>query len=118
MRVKIATAGDGACFGGGEGIGVTGVKYLKGAARLGRERRTAGCNEVLAVMVVVLDGCDRHGSGPAPAHALALFGSQARIFMPLHGWSPAVAHVAHALETGGGSRLFPAAGFFVQVWRD
>jgi hypothetical protein len=61
VRVKIATAGDGACFEGGEGIGVTGVKCLGSKARLGRGQRIAGCNGMLAVMVVGLDGCDRHG---------------------------------------------------------
>src|SRR3954451_3208362 len=55
VRAKIATAGEGACFGGGEGIGVTGVKGLGSKERLGRERRIAGCNEMLAVLVVNLD---------------------------------------------------------------
>src|SRR5882757_9017446 len=103
VRVKIATAGEGACFGGGEGIGVTGVKCLGTRTRLGRERRIAGCNEMLAVMIVNLDGCDRHGSGSAagwygpeqmrPAHALqrtaaadafARFGRSPFVFIPLH----------------------------------
>jgi hypothetical protein len=61
VRVKIATAGDGACFEGGEGIGVTGVKCLGSKGRLARGRRIAGCNGVLAVIVVDLDGCDRQG---------------------------------------------------------
>ncbi|MDX8455401.1 hypothetical protein RFM98_21950 [Mesorhizobium sp. VK9D] len=105
MRVKIAAACDGACFGGGKGIGVTGVKRIERERRLGRGRRIAGCNEMLdvAVMTVDLDGCDRHGSEPAtgryrpermrPAPTLqrttaadtfAFFGPRAFIFLPLH----------------------------------
>ncbi|CDX48986.1 hypothetical protein MPL3365_10154 [Mesorhizobium plurifarium] len=103
VRVKIATAGDGACFEGGEGIGVTGVKCLGSKGRLGRGRRIARCNGVLAVMVVDLDGCDRHGSGPAagryrpkqvrpapalqrpaPAEAFAPFSPCVFVFVPLH----------------------------------
>src|SRR5438552_18456135 len=58
-RVKIAIAGEGACFGGGEGIGVTGVK------RLGRERRIAGRDEMrdVAAIVVKLVCCSSHGHG-------------------------------------------------------
>ncbi|TIR23124.1 MAG: hypothetical protein E5X34_13635 [Mesorhizobium sp.] len=103
VRVKIATAGDGACFEGGEGIGVTGVKCLGSKGRLARGRRIAGCKGMLVVMAVDLDGCDRHGLGPAagryrpeqmrPAPALqgtaavdafAASGPCAFVFMPLH----------------------------------
>ncbi|RWB58293.1 MAG: hypothetical protein EOQ48_23065 [Mesorhizobium sp.] len=131
VRVKIATAGDGACFEGGEGIGVTGVKSLGSKGRLTRGRRIAGCNGVLAVMVVGFDGCDRHGSGPAawrdrpeqmrpaptlqrstPADAFALSDPCVSVFVPLHDGLLPLRKKAHALETGGPGRLFPAAPLF------
>jgi hypothetical protein len=126
VREKIATAGDGACFEGGEGIGVTGVKGLGSKGRLGRGRRIAGCNGMLAIMVVHLDGCDRHGSGPAAgryrpeqmrptatlqgttaAEAFALFSACVFVFVPLHNGLLLLRTKAHTLETGGPGRLFP-----------
>ncbi|CDX34541.1 hypothetical protein MPLSOD_20149 [Mesorhizobium sp. SOD10] len=119
VREKIATAGDGACFEGGEGIGITEVKGLGSKGASEGDGASLAATGMLAVMVVDLDGCDRHGSGPAAgwyrpeqvrptaalqgttaAEASALFGACVFVFLPLHDGLLLLRTKAHALETG------------------